>query len=117
MSVHCTALWKIGDHPLHQLAKARVRQRFVVHDNEERSHQVAHALHVPDLQVAPHVTEPPIRISKPPIKRVINKLRAHDVAQLVQIGGSEVVVVAVASLHVLVDPVQIEAVRFEELRL
>ena len=44
-------------------------------------------------------------------------LPAHDVAQLVQVGGAEVNVVAVAALHVLVNAVQVQCVQVQELLL
>ena len=44
-------------------------------------------------------------------------LPAHDVAQLVQVGGAEVAVVAVAALHVLVDAVQVQRVQVQQLLL
>lgn len=42
---------------------------------------------------------------------------AHDVAQLLQVGGREVPVVAVAPLHVLLDAVQVHCVQVQQLRL
>lgn len=42
---------------------------------------------------------------------------AHDVAQLLQVGGCEVPVVAVAPLHVLLDAVQVHCVQVQQLRL
>ena len=42
---------------------------------------------------------------------------AHDVAQFLQVGGGEVVVVAVAALDVLVYSVQIEGNRVQQLDL
>ena len=38
MGVHGAALREIGNHPLHQLAKTRVSECLVVHDNEQGSH-------------------------------------------------------------------------------
>lgn len=42
---------------------------------------------------------------------------AHDVAQLLQVGGCEVPVVAVAPLHVLLDAVQVHRVQVQQLWL
>ena len=48
-------------------------------------------------------------------KRAI--LRAHDVSQLIQISRREEVVIAVAPLHIFIDPVEIETVRFQQFHL
>lgn len=39
---------------------------------------------------------------------------AHDVAQLLQVGGREVPVVAIASLHVLLNAVQVHRVQVQQ---
>ena len=70
----------------------------IIQYHEQWCHQVTHSLHVPHLQVLPHV-------------------RTHDVAQFVQIGRREVPVIPVASLHVLVDTVQVQCHTVQHLRL
>ena len=94
--VHGAALREVGAHPLHQLAEAAVGDRLVLEYHQQRRRQVTHALHVARVQPLPHV-------------------RAHDVAQLVQVVGREEPVVSVATLHVLLDAVQVERERVQQL--
>lgn len=60
----------------------------IVKDDQERCQEITHALHVAHIQVLPHVA-------------------AHDVSEPLEVGGREVPVVAVTSLHILVYAVQI----------
>jgi hypothetical protein len=98
VAVHGVAVGEVLHHALHQVAEARVGEGLVVEDDQEGRHQVAHALHVADVEVLPHVG-------------------AHHVAQLVQILDGEVPVVAVAPLHVLLYPVQIQPERLQQFLL
>lgn len=54
--VHGTSVGKVLDHPLHQATEAAVAQRLVVENHQQRRQQIAHALHVPDVQMFVHVT-------------------------------------------------------------
>lgn len=55
--------------------------------------------------------------SRPPPADLPIPPPAHDVAQLLQVGGREVPLVAVTPLHVLLDAVQVHRVQVQELRL
>lgn len=48
-----------------------------------------------------------------PCRRAPRLPPAHDVAQLLQVGGGEVPVVAVAPLHVLLNAVQVHRVHVQ----
>ena len=48
---------------------------------------------------------------------MISIVRAHDVSEPIQVGRSEKVVIAIASLNILIDPVQIKAVCLEQFHL
>lgn len=57
MAVHGVAVREVLDHPLHKVAETGVSYALVVEDDEERSHQIAHPLHVADVEVFPDVAE------------------------------------------------------------
>ena len=60
----------------------------IINDDQQRSHQVTHSLDIANVQVLPDVT-------------------AHDIAQFLQVGSGEVMVVPIASLHVFVHTMQV----------
>lgn len=62
----------------------------------------------------PHFTHPP---SPSPRSPRCPQPPAHDVTQLLQVGGSEVPVVAVTPLHILLDAVQVHRVQVQQLWL
>jgi hypothetical protein len=49
--VHGAAIRKVLNHPLHQPAEAAVAERLVVENDQQRSEQIAHSLHVANVQV------------------------------------------------------------------
>lgn len=55
MHIHRSTVGEVLDHALHEPAEAPVAEGFVVEDNQQRGHQIAHTLHVADVQVLPHV--------------------------------------------------------------
>ena len=61
----------------------------VVVDDQKRSHQIAHTLHVTDVQVFPDIS-------------------AHNIPQLFQVLVREVPEVAVTSLNIFVDTMNIK---------
>lgn len=51
------------------------------------------------------------------VNHLCSRLPAHDVAQLLQVGCGEVVIVAVAALHVFVYPMEVEGDCVQQLDL
>lgn len=56
VAVHRVAVGEVLHHPLHHVTEAGVGQALVVEDDQEGGDQIAHALHVTDVQVFPDVT-------------------------------------------------------------
>lgn len=108
MHVHGWTAWEILAHALHQEREACIAQRLIVENDQQRSGQIAHALHVADVQVLPHV---PTRIRHTfhftSVRNITHSplhSRANHISQLLQIALQlKVVVVAIAPVHVLVD--------------
>lgn len=55
MSVHGTTVGEVGTHPIHESAEAGVGGWLVVKYDQQRRDQVAHPLHVADVQVLPDI--------------------------------------------------------------
>ena len=53
--VHLVARGEVLDHPGHEGLEAGEDDHLIVKDDQQGGHEVAHALHVADLQVVPHV--------------------------------------------------------------
>lgn len=55
VTVHGVAVGEVLHHALHQMTEASVGEWFVIEDDQQGRHQVAHALHVAYVEMLPHV--------------------------------------------------------------
>lgn len=56
MHIHGATAGEVLDHSLHEVTKTSVAERFVIENHQQRGNQIAHALHVTDIQMLPNIS-------------------------------------------------------------
>ena len=76
--VHGSSVGEVVAHAAHEVREARVGDGLVVEDDQQRRHQVAHALHVARVQVLPHVPETHRSVSLTHVGRIYLPIYVFD---------------------------------------